>query len=194
MRALLRGTAAGKLSINGGTMRKSCIACALALAACSPAPSHDGVLAQHDGAAFIGMGRDGEIDAAIQCDDNERLGDPDWPAIAAWMSLPEAGEEFEAAGKGYAVVDGRKVKIDLSVRIDGRDFPVVDKKVRHDEQLQRALLVGRVEGGEALFKAISKAKVIEIAGDGRKLRADVSSATQDRKEVADACRNIGAPA
>lgn len=171
-------------------MRKMWIAVA-AIAACSPAPSHDGVLAQQDGAAFIGMGRNGEVDAAIQCDDNERLGDPDWPAIAAWMSLPEAGEEFKSAGKGYALVDGRKVTIDLSVRIDAWDFPVLDKKVRHDEQLQRAILVGSIEGSEALFKAISKAKSIEIDGDGRKMRIDIGGVA-DRKEVADACRNVAA--
>ncbi len=173
-------------------MRKLCIAL-IALAACGKAPSHEGVLAQQDGAAFIGMGNgNGEIDAALQCDANERLGDPDWPPIAVWLSLPEQGDEFEFAGKGYAVVDGRKVKIDLTLRIDGRNFPVVDKKVRHDEQLQRAILVGSVEGGAPLFSAISKAKVIEIVGDGRKLSANISKAVQDRHEVAETCRNLPA--
>lgn len=161
----------------------------IALAACSPSPSHDGVLAQHDGAAFIGMGRDGEIDAAIQCDGAERLGDPDWPAVAAWVLLPEPGDEFGPAGKGYAIVDGRKVKIDLSLRIDGQDFPVIDKKVRHDEQLQRAILVGSIEGGEALAEAIGKAKTVEIAGDSRRMRADIGNAP-DRSEIADICRSV----
>ncbi len=111
----------------------------MALLACAQdSARYDAVVMQQGPAALVGAGLGGELHAAVLCDANERLGDPDWPPIATWMLLPEKGETFEFAGPGFAKVDGRKVAIKLGVTVDGREFRLRNRKVRHDAQMARS--------------------------------------------------------
>jgi hypothetical protein len=165
-----------------------------AIAGCGERPTaYDAVLSQADDAraAIVGAGSGGDFEAALLCDAAARLGDPDWPPLAAWIVLPERGETFGFAGRGVAIVDGRKVPVRLSLKIDGREIELAGLKVRRDEQLQRAVLVGAVKHGDRLAGRIEKAKTFEFAGDGRRLRIDVRG-MDDLKAIAGICGAVAA--
>lgn len=176
-------------------MRKTAVAMGLALIiGCGEKPTvYDAFLAQNDedDAAFVGAASGGEVEAALLCDAGARLGDPDWPPLAVWMALPEKGEAFDFAGRGVAIVDGRKVAVRLSLKIDGREIKLDGLKVRRDEQLQRAVLVGAVKGGDRLARIIEKAKTVEFSGDGRRLRINVRG-TDDLDTIASICSAVAA--
>lgn len=178
--------------------RAAATAMLASLSACGQTPGggdvYDAVLAQQDGAAFIGAGTNGAVRAALQCDGAERLNNSDWPALAVWLQLPELGNEFEAAGKGFAKVDGRKVKVALSLAIDGRDIPLTAKQVRRDDQIERALLIASIDASETFFDALANAETIAFSGDGGALRIDLSQSAEDRAEIAEICREVAAAA
>ncbi|MBY0422026.1 MAG: hypothetical protein K2Q06_06950, partial [Parvularculaceae bacterium] len=155
------------------------------LAACGgKAPSYDAMLAENEGAVFFGAGSGGEVQSLLLCDPT---GASDWPPLTVFVVLPETGEKLDT-DKRFATVDGRKVPLGLSLKIDGREFKVSDYWVQQHEALKRAIIAGGVDDGKAVAKALEKAKSIEFAGDGRRFRINVGGA-DSRKSFADICRS-----
>lgn len=171
-------------------MRRIVSAASLALVAgCGEkAAVSDAVFAQEEAAAFVGAGSDSEISALLLCDHS---GASDWPTLTVFVMLPEAGEEIDSSGKDFAVVDGRKVPLRLSLRVDGRAFKLAHLWVQQHEGRKRAILAGGVVEGEQLANAIETAKDVEFAGDGRRFRIRIEGA-DGRQGVADTCRAAAA--
>ncbi len=161
------------------------------LAACSEKPAvSDTFFMNNKGAVLIGAmgaGMRGEFEAALSCDPTGVSG---WPPLRFDFYLPEAGQTIDS-DKRFAIVDGRKVPLRLTLKIDGRAFKVSDYWVQQHKGLKLAFIAGRVENGEALAKALEKAKSIEFAGDGRRYRIDVRAA-DNLKAYADICRAAAA--
>lgn len=147
----------------------------------------DAVFAENEGAVFIGAGSGTLVEGALFCDPN---GASNWPPLTAMIFLPEAGESLDS-DKRFAIVDGRKVPLRLTMKIDGRAFKLSDFWVQQHEAFKRAIVAGRIDDGEALAKALEKARTIEFAGDGRRYRIDVHDA-DSRKEFAAVCRAAAA--
>lgn len=155
------------------------------LAACGgKTPSYDAMLAENEGAGFVGAGLGGDVESLLLCDPT---GASDWPPLTVFVVLPEVGENFET-DKRFATVDGRKVQLSLTLKIDGRAFKVSDYWVQQHEALKRAIIAGGVADGEAVAKALETAKSVEFAGDGRRFRINIGAA-DSRKSFADICRS-----
>lgn len=160
------------------------------LVACGgKAPSYDAMLAENEGAVFIGAGSGGKPESLLLCDPT---GASDWPPLTVYVLLPESGEKV-GIEKRFATVDGRKIPLKLTLKIDGRAFKVSDYWVQQHEALKRAIIAGGVDDGKAVAKALETAKSIEFAGDGRRFRINVGAA-DSRKAFADICRSAAARA
>lgn len=154
------------------------------LGACGEkAPLKDAVFFENEGAVFIGAGSGAEAEVGLLCDPT---GASDWPPLTVFLVLPETGETLDSDER-FAIVDGRKAPLSLTMKIDGRAFKLSDYWVQQHEALKRAIIAGGVDDGAALAKALEKAKSIEFAGDGRRFRIDVRAA-DSRKAFADICR------
>lgn len=158
------------------------------LAACGEKPVvMDALFFENEGAWLIGAGSGGAPESALLCDPT---GASDWPPLSVQLFLPETGETLDA-DKRFATVDGRKVPLRLTLKIDGRPFEVSDYWVQQHEGLKRAIIAGGVKDGKALANAIEKARTIEFEGDGRHFKIDVRG-VDSRKEIADVCRAAAA--
>lgn len=170
-------------------MRQFLAAAAFAgLSACGgKAPLNDAVFFENEGSVFVGAGSGAEAEVGLLCDPT---GGSDWPPLTVFVVLPETGEAFDSDTR-FANVEGRKVPLSVTVKIDGRSFELTDYWVQQHEALNRAIIAGGVKDGEALATALEKARSIEFAGDGRRFRINVSGA-DSRKEFADICRAAAA--